>query len=110
MNLIGQPERATQNRVVALFCGELGYRYLGDWTDRDDNSNIEESLLSPWLTRCGYSPAQISAALYRLRSSRSTMTWRRRFNASRRALAAWCLSRCARYWNLWRKNLDFSGT
>ena len=39
MTPIGQPERATQNRVIALFRDELGYRYLGDWTDRDGNSN-----------------------------------------------------------------------
>src|SRR3984957_19321036 len=68
MSTIGQPERATQDRVVALFRDELNYRYLGDWTDRDGNSNIEESLLSAWLTKCGYTPAQISAALYRLRT------------------------------------------
>lgn len=29
MNGVGQPERVTQNRVIALFLGELGYRYLG---------------------------------------------------------------------------------
>jgi type I restriction enzyme R subunit len=68
MTPIGQPERATQNRVLALFHDELRYRYLGDWTDRDGNSNIEEDLLSAWLTRSGYTAAQISAALYRLRS------------------------------------------
>lgn len=37
----GQPERATQNRVVTPFRDELGYRYLGDWTDREGNSNVE---------------------------------------------------------------------
>ena len=52
---IGQSERATQNRVIALFRDELAYRYLGDWTDRDGNSNIEEGLLTDYLTRRGYS-------------------------------------------------------
>ena len=61
-------ERVTQNRVIGLFRDELGYRYLGDWTARDGNSNIEEKLLSAWLTQCGYTPAQISAALYKLRT------------------------------------------
>ena len=68
MSTIGQPERATQNRVIALFRDELGYRYLGDWTDRDGNSNIEEGLLTAYLTKSGYTRAQISAALYKLRT------------------------------------------
>ncbi|WP_029888965.1 type I restriction endonuclease subunit R [Polycyclovorans algicola] len=67
MNRIGQAERVTQNRVLALFRDELGYRYLGDWTDRDNN-NVEESLLSPWLVARGHSPAQVSMALHRLRT------------------------------------------
>jgi len=46
MSTIGQPERITQKRVIALFRDELNYRYLGDWTDRDGNSNIEEGLLA----------------------------------------------------------------
>ena len=45
MSGVGQPERVTRNRVIALFHDELGYRYLGDWTDREGNSNIEEGLL-----------------------------------------------------------------
>ena len=64
---IGQSERATQNRVIALFRDELGYDYLGDWTDRA-NSNVEESLLTAYLTKAGYSAAQISRALDRLRA------------------------------------------
>ncbi len=67
MSLIGQPEQATQNRVIALFREELGYRYLGDWTDRDGNSNIEEKLLTAHLTQSGYSPAQSRVALHKLR-------------------------------------------
>lgn len=65
---IGLPERATQNRVLALFRDDLQYRYLGDWGDRPDNSNIEEALLSSWLGKRGYSAAQIASALYRLRT------------------------------------------
>ena len=68
MTAVGQPERATQNRVVALFRDELRYRYLGDWTDRDGNSNIEEGLLSAYLTKRRYTPAQISVALHKLRT------------------------------------------
>jgi type I restriction enzyme R subunit len=44
MNKIGKPERETQNRVVALFQKELGYRYLGNWEEREINSNEEEIL------------------------------------------------------------------
>jgi type I restriction enzyme R subunit len=68
MTPIGQPERITQNRVIALFRDELGYRYLGDWTDRDGNSNIDEGLLSAWLSKGGYTSAQISVALHKLRT------------------------------------------
>jgi type I restriction enzyme R subunit len=68
MNDIGKPERVTQNRVIKLFVDELHYRYLSDWTDRDNNSNVEEGLLSAWLTKRGYTPVQINAALYRLRT------------------------------------------
>jgi type I restriction enzyme R subunit len=45
MSDVGKAERATQNRVVALFRDELGYDYLGDWSDRPGNSNIEDGLL-----------------------------------------------------------------
>lgn len=68
MTDIGKPERATQNRVVQLFCDELDYRYLGDWSDRAGNSNIEEGLLTEYLRSAGYAPAHISAALHKLRT------------------------------------------
>ncbi|MDK9726053.1 MAG: HsdR family type I site-specific deoxyribonuclease [Sterolibacteriaceae bacterium MAG5] len=67
MSKIGLPERATQDRVVALFRDELHYRYLGDWTDRADNDNIEEGLLTAYLQRAGYGAAQIGRALDLLR-------------------------------------------
>src|SRR6266566_4841401 len=71
MTTIGQPERSTQDRVIALFRDELGYRYLGDWTDREGNSNIEDGILSEWLTRRGYTKVQIGVALHKLHTEAS---------------------------------------
>src|SRR3954451_13004151 len=68
MNSVGTAERLTQHRIIALFRDELHYRYLGDWSDRDRNSNIDESLLSECLRKRGYSSQQISVALYKLRT------------------------------------------
>ena len=65
---IGQPERVTQDRVVKLFSDELGYQYLGDWRDRDGNSNIEETSLTTYLESVGYSKDQITRALQTLRT------------------------------------------
>jgi len=44
-------ERTTQNRIIALFQKELGYRYLGNWQDRENNSNVEVELLHQALQR-----------------------------------------------------------
>ena len=68
MNNIGKPERVTQRRVIELFRNELKYEYLGDWTERSHNSNIEEELLTKWLEGRGYSKEQISIALHRLQT------------------------------------------
>ncbi|MDR5835641.1 type I restriction endonuclease subunit R [Caballeronia sp. LZ034LL] len=65
---IGKSEKATQNRIVKLLTEQLSYAPLGDWTDRPGNSNIEESLLTAYLTEAGYRPAQISHAIYRLKT------------------------------------------
>ena len=66
MTSIGNSERETQNRVIALFTSELGYRYLGDWRDREGNSNIEEGLLTAYLLRSGYTGVQIAKAIHEL--------------------------------------------
>jgi type I restriction enzyme R subunit len=71
MSTIGQSERATQNRVIALFRNQLGYRYLGDWSEPTGNSNIEETSLTAWLTARGHTPQQIAIALHKLRTEAS---------------------------------------
>jgi hypothetical protein len=73
---IGQPERNTQNRVVALFRDQLGYRYLGDWRDRSGNSNVDAELLPAFLLRSGYGRQQISRALDGLRTERGVTAGR----------------------------------
>ena len=45
MSTVGQIEKKTQQRVVKLFRDTLGYDYLGNWSDREGNRNIEEKLL-----------------------------------------------------------------
>jgi type I restriction enzyme R subunit len=60
---VGQLERKTQNRIVALFRDRLGYDYRGNWEDRDGNSNIEEEYLRAFLARSGYSQKLIAGAI-----------------------------------------------
>ena len=92
MSAIGQLERATQQRVIALFRAELGYRYLGDWTDRDGNSNIEAGLLTAYLTKSGYTPAQINAALYKLRTEADNHS--RALYGNNKAVYNYCATAC----------------
>ncbi len=65
---IGQLERTTQNRIIKLFREKLGYRYLGHWEEREENSNIEEPLLREFLQK-RYSNHLIDKALYEVDKS-----------------------------------------
>lgn len=62
---VGQREKVTQNRVIELFVNELGYTYLGDFTERK-NSNIEVEFLEKFLIRKGYSATLIKRAVKEL--------------------------------------------
>ncbi len=66
----GEIERRTQNRVVRHFQEQLGYRYLGDWTDRVGNRNLEADHLQPFLRDVqGYDEALVSRALHHLKTT-----------------------------------------
>jgi len=68
MSSVGQIERLTQNRIVKLFREKLGYDYLGNWEERTNNSNIEETLLKNYLTKASYSDELSKRAIYHLQS------------------------------------------
>lgn len=67
MSKVGEGERFVQNRVVALFQRQLGYHYLGNWKDMEDNSNIKDDLLIAHLEKKGYRPALIKKAVFELK-------------------------------------------
>jgi type I restriction enzyme R subunit len=66
MSTVGQIERKTQKRVVALFHDTLKYTYLGNWGDRPENRNVEEVLLRAFLKQQKVSETLIKKALYEL--------------------------------------------
>jgi type I restriction enzyme R subunit len=64
MNAVGQIEKRTQARVVRLLRHKLGFEYLGNWLEREGNTNVETGLLRPWLEKRGVSEGVINRALF----------------------------------------------
>jgi type I restriction enzyme R subunit len=68
MPRINEAERTTQERVLKLFRGELGYAYYGDLRDRV-NSNIDTDKLKAWLLSRGYSASLSAKAVSELQKT-----------------------------------------
>lgn len=62
MNNINPLERITQNRIIQLF-KSLGYIYYGNWEERENNSNVEESFLRAYLQKQKYATPLIEKAI-----------------------------------------------
>ena len=71
MTTVGQRERATQDRVIALFQEQLGYTYLGNWEDEERSRPVENELIQAYLKKMRYSGQEIARALSNLYKSQS---------------------------------------
>lgn len=72
MSVVGQSERAIQNRIVELFPKRLSYGYFGNWKDRENNSNIEETYLRIFLKDTQhYDDVLINRALHEFQKTAS---------------------------------------
>jgi type I restriction enzyme R subunit len=67
VNSVGKSERKTQNHIIDLFKNELDYDYLGNWIDREDNSNTEDEYLQKYLKSQGYNTNLITAAIHKFK-------------------------------------------
>ncbi len=83
MTTVGERERRTQERVTAHFRDALDYRYLGNWTHREENSNIEEELLTDWLRRRGHTRKIINRVLYELSKAKAISGSKNLYDANR---------------------------
>jgi len=70
MTDVGQIERKTQDRIVALFRDRLGYEYLGNWVEREGNNNIEVKYLRKYLENQNkYSKKLIDGAIIKIQKT-----------------------------------------
>ena len=83
MSAVGEREVLTQQRVVEFFRDTLGYAYLGDWTQRIGNANVEKDLLTDWLRRRGHGNKLIDKALRELDKAAALGGGKRLYDANR---------------------------
>lgn len=70
--MINPRERITQSRIIQLFTEQLDYVYYGNWEDRLNNSNVENTYLRTFLQKQDYPPTLVEKAItevYQLASS-----------------------------------------
>lgn len=67
MSETGAIERKVQNRIINLLSEKLGYEFLGNWQDREDNQSIEGQYLKAWLLGRSYPELLIDRAIFELK-------------------------------------------
>ena len=83
MSTVGQIEKETQDRVVALFAEQLGYDYLGDWHDGNRTHGIEADLLTQNLRARNYDETLIARALHQLEKAAAVGVGHNLYEANR---------------------------
>jgi type I restriction enzyme, R subunit len=80
---IGQKERETQNRLIRSFRQRLNYAYLGNWEEREGNSNVEEALLCNWLKCQRHNDKTIGKVIYELGKTKALGGSKNLYDANR---------------------------
>jgi type I restriction enzyme R subunit len=83
MPTVGQLEIETQERVIRLFTETLGYRFHGNWKDREENANVEEEHLSEWLRLQGHNDRIIRKVLIELSKAKALSGSKTLYDANR---------------------------
>ena len=86
MSTVGQRERKTQDRIVRFLTDPawpMGYQYLGNWEARAENANVEEELLTAWLTKQGHDPKIINKVLFELGKAKAVSGSKTLYDANR---------------------------
>ena len=84
MNSVGELEERTQQRVITFLRNALGYRYLGDWTGRENNRNVEPNMLRAWLGRQGHDGALVARAVSEMEKAAALRSGETPYDANRR--------------------------